>query len=164
MFQNRILRRQMMTMIRTTAALLGATALGATAALAQTMAPGASPPPTQQQTTPQQTTPQTATTPTTSATLTNAQVTDSDVNQFATAVLAVQKIEGDTSVADADKQKHMAGAVKQAGLTPQKYNAIAKASQADPALMKRIQTAAAAQMQAAPAASAGAAPDNAAGG
>lgn len=156
-------------MIRTTVALFGATALGATAALAQMTTPGAPPGsmgqqtmpqqqmPPQQQTPPEQTTPDTTTAPSSTATLTNADVTDTDVDQFATAVLAVQKIQKDTSVADSDKQKNMADAVKQAGLTPEKFNAIAKASQADPALMKRIQTAAAAKMQPAPGGSSGSA-------
>jgi len=157
-----------MMMIRTTVALLGATALGATAALAQMTTPGAPTGSMQQQTMPQQQmppqeqTPPEQTTPDTSApssttTLTNADVTDSDVDQFATAVLAVQKIQKDPAVADSDKQKNMADAVKQAGLTPEKFNAIAKASQADPALMKRIQTAAASKMQPGPGGSTGSA-------
>jgi hypothetical protein len=108
-----------------------------------------------QQQTPQQTAPDTATAPSSTATLTNADVTDADVDQFASAVLAVQKIQKDSTIADADKQKNMADAVKQAGMTPEKFNAIAKASQADPALMKRIQTAAAAKMQPAPGGSSG---------
>lgn len=153
-----------MKMFRTTAALLGATALGATAALAQMTTPGA-----QQQTMPQQdmqqqqemqqqaTPPDTSAAPSASAKLTNADVTDSDVDQFATAVLAVQKVQGDASIAASDKQKNMADAVKQAGMTPEKFNAIAQASQSDPALMKRIQTAAAAKMQPAPGGSSGSA-------
>jgi GH25 family lysozyme M1 (1,4-beta-N-acetylmuramidase) len=128
-----------MKITRSTALLLAVTAFGATAATAQSAsdpAQATSPAPTAQAPA--------------AAPLTNADVTDSDVNQFATAVLAVQKIESDASVADSDKQTKMAAAVKDSGMTPEKFNAIAKASQSDPALMKRIQTAAAAQMQASP--------------
>jgi hypothetical protein len=80
--------------------------------------------------------------------MTSADVSDGDVDQFASAVLAVQKVAQDSSVAGADKQAKMADAVKQSGLSPEKFNAIARASQSDPALMKRIQTAAAAKFQA----------------
>lgn len=125
----------------TSTALLAACALGATGALAQSTAPQADTPPTQG------TAPQTAA-PTTTAPA--ASYTDTDVDEFATAAIAVQKIQQDSAVPDADKQTKMAAAVKSSGLTPDKFNAIARASQADPALMKRIQTAAASKMQAAP--------------
>lgn len=153
-----------MTMTRMTVALLGATVLGATTALAQMTTPGAPPQSMQQQqqtmpqqSMPDQTTPDTTMAPATKA-LTNADVSDADVDQFATAVLAVQKVQGDASIADTDKQKNMADAVKQAGMTPQKFNAIATASQSDPALMKRIQTAAAAKVQSTPGAASGSSP------
>jgi hypothetical protein len=116
--------------------------LGAAGASAQTTAPA--PQPTA-------TAPDAQATPTAPAPLTtSADVSDADVTQFATAALGVRKVEQDTTIADADKQPQMAAAVKAAGLTADKFNAIAKASQADPALMKRIQAAAAAQMQANP--------------
>jgi len=124
----------------TMAALLGATALCSAAALAQT---------TPQ--TPPQATPPAATTPGAAATT----YTDADVDQFAGAALAVQKIQQDATVPDADKQTKMAAAVSSSGLTPEKFNAIATASQSDPALMKRIQIAAAAKMQASGAPAAG---------
>lgn len=141
----------------TMAALLGATALGGTAALAQmapesqTMTPPAQTTPPQ--TMPQQTTPPTADEPTTTAPSTAAPTsfTDADVDKFAGAALAVQKIQQDTTVPDTDKQTKMSAAVTSSGLTPEKFNAMATASQSDPALMKRIQTAAAAKMQASPA-------------
>lgn len=133
----------------TMAALLGATALGGTAALAQmapesqTMMPPAQTTPPQ--TMPQQTTPPTADEPTTTAPSTAAPTsfTDADVDKFAGAALAVQKIQQDTTVPDTDKQIKMSAAVTSSGLTPEQFNAIATASQSDPALMKRIQTAAA---------------------
>ena len=125
-----------MTRFATMAALLGATALCGTAALAQTT-PQAAPPAT--------------TPPAASTTAPAASYTDADVDQFATAALAVQKIQQDAAVPDTDKQTKMSAAVTSSGLTPEKFNAMATASQSDPALMKRIQTAAAAKMQASPA-------------
>jgi hypothetical protein len=95
---------------------------------------------------PQQTTPPTADEPTTTTAPSTAAPTsfsDADVDKFAGAALAVQKIQQDTTVPDADKQTKMSAAVTSSGLTPEQFNAIATASQSDPALMKRIQTAAA---------------------
>jgi hypothetical protein len=129
----------------------------ATTANAQTTAQPSTMPPQSGTMTPGTKAPPSAAAPTTTpsttadgsaAALTSADVSDGDVNQFATAVLAVQKVQEDNSIAATDKQSHMADAVKQAGLTPDKFNSIARASQADPALMKRIQTAAAAQVKA----------------
>ena len=125
-----------MTRFATMAALLGATALCGTAALAQTT-PQATPP--------------AASPPAASTTAPAASYTDADVDQFATAALAVQKIQQNAAVPDTDKQTKMSAAVTSSGLTPEKFNAMATASQSDPALMKRIQTAAAAKMQASPA-------------
>lgn len=68
--------------------------------------------------------------------------TETEIEQFAKAVLAVQDIQKDTAAPPADKQKKMAAAVQESGLTPQKFNEIAKASSTDPALMQRIQAAA----------------------
>lgn len=67
---------------------------------------------------------------------------DAEIEQFAKAVLAVQKIQQDTTASATDKQTKMAAAVQGAGLTPAKFNEIASASNADPALMQRIQAAA----------------------
>lgn len=121
-----------MTRFGTLAALMAASTLAGTAAIAQN-APAAT-----------ANTTASAATPTASA----ASYTDADVNEFATAAIAVQKIQGDASVAATDKQKQMASAVSSSGLTPEKFNAIATASQSDPALMKRIQTAASTKMEA----------------
>lgn len=71
-----------------------------------------------------------------------ATYSDAEIDQFAKAVLAVQKIQQDTTASATDKQTKMAAAVQAAGLTPQKFNEIASASNADPALMQRIQVAA----------------------
>ena len=137
-----------------TGAVLGAVMIGTGAMAAQTTAP-MTPTSTATQTTapsamPSPSATQPATTPT--APLTSADVNDGEVGQFATAVVAVNKIQQDASVADADKQTKMAAAVTGSGLTPHRFNEIAQASQADPALMTRIQAAAAKQMKAAPAA------------
>ena len=148
-----------MTRFGTIAALLAASALGGTAALAQTgmqntppATPQTPPPPPQQATPPaaDSSTDTTATAPGAAA----GSYTDADVDKFAGAALAVQKIQQDASVADADKQTKMASAVTASGLSPEKFNAMATASQSDPALMKRIQTAAATKMQASGAAGA----------
>jgi hypothetical protein len=145
-----------MTRFATMAALLGATALGATAALAQ-MAPEAqtTAPPTQA-TPPQQATPPSADEPTTAPpAAAPTSFSDADVDKFAGAALAVQKIQQDATVPDTDKQAKMSAAVTSSGLTPEQFNAMATASQSDPALMKRIQTAAAKQQQGGAAASTG---------
>ena len=132
-----------MTRLGKFATFTAAVALGATGALAQSTAP---------QTPPAQTPPASGMTPGAAAPSAGATASfsDSDVDQFASAAIAVQSIQNDATVAAADKQTKMASAVSSSGLSPEKFNAIAKASQSDPALMKRIQTAAAAKMQASP--------------
>lgn len=134
-----------MTRLGKFATFTAAVALGATGALAQSTAP---------QTPPAQTPPASGMTPGAAAPSAGATAqtsfSDSDVDQFASAAIAVQNIQNDSTVAAADKQTKMASAVSSSGLSPEKFNAIAKASQSDPALMKRIQTAAAAKMQASP--------------
>ena len=127
-----------MTYLAKTAAMIAGVALAGSAAMAQTTTPAAPAPST--------------TAGTTTAT-TSTSFTDGDIDNFASAAIAVQKIQQDASVPDADKQTKMASAVTSSGLTADRFNAIAKASQSDPALMKRIQIAAASKMQAAPAAS-----------
>ncbi|MCM8730035.1 DUF4168 domain-containing protein [Hephaestia sp. GCM10023244] len=69
-------------------------------------------------------------------------VSDAEVDQFASAAVAVQKIGSDATVAEDAKQAKMAEAVQSSGLKPERFNEIAQASQADPALQARIQTAA----------------------
>ncbi|MBT2246699.1 DUF4168 domain-containing protein [Sphingobium sp. BHU LFT2] len=64
---------------------------------------------------------------------------DAELEQYVKAALAVQQIQQDTATPDADKQTKMAAAVQSAGLTPEKFNQIATASQSDPALQQRIQ-------------------------
>lgn len=67
--------------------------------------------------------------------------TDGELQQFASAAIAIQRVENDSATAPADKEPMMAAAVQQSGLTPQRFNEIAEASNADPALMQRIQNA-----------------------
>lgn len=121
------------------------------------------------QTAPAQTAPAPAATPAASAsgtagaglaeTAAPTAVTDAEITQFATAALAVNKIQADTSVAEADRQPKLVAAITAAGLTAERFNAISQAMQADPALNKKIQAAAAtAQGSTAPAAGATATP------
>lgn len=126
----------------------GAALLIAPAALAQT---GTTTAPAGTQTAPSaQTAPgapaagTTATTPAAPAASGGA-VTEAEVTQFASAALAVEKIRKDTTVAEADKNAKMVEAITSSGLPATRFNEIAQAMQADPALNKRIQTAAAAQ-------------------
>jgi hypothetical protein len=65
--------------------------------------------------------------------------TDAELGQYVKAALAVQGIQQDAATPDADKQARMAAAVQAEGLTPQKFNEIATASQSDPTLQQRIQ-------------------------
>jgi len=77
-------------------------------------------------------------------------VTDAELKQFAKAALAVDKVSKDTAVPAADKQKKMAEAVSGSGLPPARFNEIAQASQADPALQQKVQAAIVAEQQATP--------------
>lgn len=70
-------------------------------------------------------------------------VTDAEVDHYAAAALAVQRIEREAAPEDENKPQRMAAAVEQAGLTPTRFNEIAKAQQGDPALQARIHDAAA---------------------
>lgn len=70
-------------------------------------------------------------------------VTDTEVDHYAAAALAVQRIEREADPEDENKPQRMAAAVEQAGLSPVRFNEIAKAQQGDPALQARIQEAAA---------------------
>jgi N-acetyl-gamma-glutamylphosphate reductase len=78
-----------------------------------------------------------------------ATVTDTEVTQFATAALAVAKLRQDATVPDADKNAKMVEAITATGLAAPRFNEIAQAMQADQALNKRIQDAAAKQQPAA---------------
>lgn len=69
-------------------------------------------------------------------------VTDAEVDRYAAAALAVQRIEREANPQDENKPQQMATAVEQAGLSPVRFNEIAKAQQGDPALQARIHEAA----------------------
>lgn len=83
--------------------------------------------------------------PTTSApaapTAASGPISDADVSKFAKAVVAVEAIQRDTSVAAADKQTQMAEKVEATGLEPAKFNQIAQTMQSDPALQAKISAA-----------------------
>jgi hypothetical protein len=65
-------------------------------------------------------------------------VSDAEVSQFATAVVEVEKINKDASVAPAEKQTQMASAVTSAGLTPERFNSIASTMNTDSALQAKV--------------------------
>jgi hypothetical protein len=96
-----------------------------------------------------QTAPSTSETPPASASETppagagSASVSDGDIQKFAVAAVALNGVQADTSIAEADKPSKMVAAVQQSGLDPRKFNTIAQAAQSDPALQKKIQIAAA---------------------
>ncbi|HVJ03628.1 MAG TPA: DUF4168 domain-containing protein [Sphingomonas sp.] len=71
-----------------------------------------------------------------------AAVSDAEVQQFATAALAVDKVRKDAAVPEADKNTKMVEAISASGLQPARFNEIAQAMQADPSLNQRIQQAA----------------------
>ena len=71
----------------------------------------------------------------------NTQVSDTEIDSFAKATVAVQKISADAKLDEKAKQTKMADAVKSAGLEPARYNDIGKAVSSDPALLAKIQTA-----------------------
>lgn len=70
---------------------------------------------------------------------TPATVSDAEVKQFASAIMAMETIQNDTTLADADKQQAMISKVQEQGLDPQRFNEIGQAAQSDPALQQRIQ-------------------------
>jgi len=73
----------------------------------------------------------------------SASFTDTEVRQFAGAALSVNKIQQEGGVPAAEKQTKILAAVQKSGLSPQRFNEIAQASRSDPALMQRVQAAAA---------------------
>ena len=68
-------------------------------------------------------------------------VSDSEVDTFAKATVAVQKINADANLDATAKQAKMAEAVKSAGIEPARYNEIGKAIASDTALRAKVQTA-----------------------
>ncbi|UYY76162.1 DUF4168 domain-containing protein [Sphingomonas sp. R1] len=117
--------------------LAAASALMASAAIAQTTTPA--------QTTPAQpAAPATQDQGTTGAgTASAAGFTDTEVKQYATAALAVNKINADTSIPTAEKNTKFVAAITASGLQPQRFNEISQAMASDTALNQRIQAAAA---------------------
>jgi len=70
-----------------------------------------------------------------------APVSDAEVQQYASALAAINQVQQDTTVTEADKQQAMLAKVQETGLAPQRFNEITQASQSDPQLQQRIQTA-----------------------
>jgi hypothetical protein len=70
-----------------------------------------------------------------------ASYSDAQVDSFAQAVVKVQKIQADATLAQDQKQEAMVTAVQEAGLDPQTYNSMSQAAKADQALLERIQIA-----------------------
>jgi hypothetical protein len=95
--------------------------------------------------------PEGAAPPAASAPATADSYTDTDLKAFARAAIAAGKIQQDTTIAATEKQPKMLAAVQAEGLDPAKFNAIAQASQSDPALKAKIQAAATADAGAQPA-------------
>ena len=71
-------------------------------------------------------------------TTTQATVSDAEVAQFATAVVAVDRINKDAAVPAAEKQTQMASAVTASGLSPERFNSIATQMNADSALQAKV--------------------------
>ncbi|WP_448663093.1 DUF4168 domain-containing protein [Sphingomonas sp. CJ20] len=78
---------------------------------------------------------------------TPAPVSDAEVTQFASAALAVTKVQADAAVPAADKNAKSVEAITAAGIDPVRFNEISQAMRDDPALNQRIQKAAAALTQ-----------------
>lgn len=94
-------------------------------------------------TAPSTTAPAAETPPAAAAPAAGGAFSDDDVQKYATALVAVNKVQTDTTVPDADKQAKMAAAVQSSGVDIQKFNAITQTMQTDKALQQRIQIAAA---------------------
>lgn len=65
-------------------------------------------------------------------------VTDAEVDQFANAVLEVDKINNDAAVPADEKQTQMAAAVTATGLTADRFNTIATAINTDSELQAKV--------------------------
>ena len=133
------------------ALLLGGTAITPAlaqqaAAPAQTPAPATTPAPsTAAPSTAAPSTPAPAATPAPGATAAApATFTDAELVGFANAAIEADKIQKDVAIAPAEKQTKMLAAVQAQGLEPTRYNEIAQATRADPALVTKIQQLAAA--------------------
>ena len=72
-----------------------------------------------------------------------ATYSDEEVQKYAVALLAVNKIQADASVADADKPAKYGEAVTAAGIESAKFNEISEAMRSTPDLNQRVQAAAA---------------------
>lgn len=70
-----------------------------------------------------------------------ASYSDEQVDSFAQAVVKVQEIQADATLAQDQKQEAMVTAVQEAGLDPQTYNSMSQAAKADQELLERIQIA-----------------------
>jgi len=68
-----------------------------------------------------------------------ARVSDMEVEQFASAESSIRNIRVDKNGSDADRSRRIANVIKATGLTSARFDQIAQAVQADPALAKRIQ-------------------------
>ncbi|UZK69427.1 DUF4168 domain-containing protein [Sphingomonas sp. S1-29] len=111
-------------------------------AFAQSMAPTQTSPDAQMQPAPTTGAPTSSTAPATAAPATaSGPISDTDVSKFAKAVVAVEAIQKDTTIAAADKQTQMAEKVQATGLDPAKFNQIAQTMQSDTALQAKISAA-----------------------
>lgn len=87
-----------------------------------------------------------------------ASYTDDELRSFAFAAIEADKVQQDSTLSASDKQTKMRSAVQSHGLDADRFNTIARAVQADPALKKRVEQLASASPTAAPAATPSAAP------
>jgi hypothetical protein len=70
-----------------------------------------------------------------------ASFTDEQINDFASAMVQIQGVAEDATIADSEKQTQMVAIVQGTGLDPETFNAIGAAAQSDPALQERLQLA-----------------------
>ncbi|WP_139810163.1 DUF4168 domain-containing protein [Sphingomonas azotifigens] len=118
--------------------------LMASAATAQTTTPAQTTPAQPATGATTQTTPATPDQGTTGAgTAAASTFTDTEVQQYAKAALAVNKINADASIPTAEKNTKFVAAITSSGLQPQRFNEISQAMASDTALNQRIQAAAA---------------------
>ena len=68
-----------------------------------------------------------------------ATFSDTEIQAYVKSLAEVQRIDQDANLEQEQKQAGMVKAIEAAGLTPQKFNEISTASQADPGLEQRIQ-------------------------
>jgi hypothetical protein len=70
-----------------------------------------------------------------------ATISDAEIQAYADVAVALNKIQADASLSEADKSARMSAAVQKSGMDPSRFNAITEAASKDPQLKQKLQEA-----------------------